>query len=83
MNYCILILAISMLLLGHYFKMLRWRQFVEIYEKPKNNVLLKSLTIGYIVNFCLPFRIGDLIRRHLCKEENEKWNLFFYSYSNC
>ena len=62
MNYCILILAISMLLLGHYFKMLRWRQFVEIYEKPKNNVLLKSLTIGYIVNFCLPFRIGDLIR---------------------
>ena len=62
MKYFILILAISMLLLGHYFKMLRWRQFVQIYEKPKNNVLLKSLTIGYMVNFCLPFRIGDLIR---------------------
>ncbi|RII36808.1 UPF0104 family protein [Clostridium chromiireducens] len=57
-----LILAISMLLLGHYFKMLRWRQFVQIYEKPQNDVLLKSLTIGYMVNFCLPFRIGDLIR---------------------
>ncbi|WP_243128208.1 lysylphosphatidylglycerol synthase transmembrane domain-containing protein [Clostridium chromiireducens] len=62
MKYFILILAISMLLLGHYFKMLRWRQFVQIYEKPQNDVLLKSLTIGYMVNFCLPFRIGDLIR---------------------
>ncbi|MFW2487160.1 lysylphosphatidylglycerol synthase transmembrane domain-containing protein [Clostridium chromiireducens] len=62
MKYFILILAISLLLLGHYFKMLRWRQFVQIYEKPQNDVLLKSLTIGYMVNFCLPFRIGDLIR---------------------
>ncbi|WP_297416782.1 lysylphosphatidylglycerol synthase transmembrane domain-containing protein [Clostridium sp.] len=62
MRYFILILAILMLLLGHYFKMLRWRQFVQIYEKPKNNVLLKSLIIGYMVNFCLPFRVGDLIR---------------------
>ncbi|MBC2417686.1 flippase-like domain-containing protein [Clostridium beijerinckii] len=57
-----LILAILLLLLGHYFKMLRWRQFVEIYEKPQNDILLKSLIIGYMVNFCLPFRIGDLIR---------------------
>lgn len=62
MKYFILILAILLLLLGHYFKMLRWRQFVEIYEKPQNDILLKSLIIGYMVNFCLPFRIGDLIR---------------------
>lgn len=62
MNYCILILAITTLLLAHYFKMLRWKQFVEIYERPKDDVLLKSLAIGYMVNFCLPFRIGDIVR---------------------
>jgi len=54
--------AIVALFLGHYFKMLRWKQFVEIYEKPKEDSLLKSLTIGYMINFCFPLRIGDLIR---------------------
>ncbi len=62
MNYFLLILAIATLLSAHYFKMLRWKQFVEIYEKPKDDVLLKSLAIGYMVNFCLPFRIGDIVR---------------------
>ncbi|WP_252254638.1 lysylphosphatidylglycerol synthase transmembrane domain-containing protein [Clostridium sp. ZBS12] len=57
-----LVFAIITLFLGHYFKMLRWRQFIEIYEKPKNDNLLKSLTIGYMINFCLPLRIGDFIR---------------------
>lgn len=54
--------AIITLFLGHYFKMLRWRQFIEIYEKPNDTVLLKSLTLGYIVNFCFPLRIGDIVR---------------------
>lgn len=62
MNIIILIFSIIALFLGHYFKMLRWRQFIEIYENPKSDILLKSLTIGYIVNFCFPLRIGDLIR---------------------
>ncbi|NFG28043.1 flippase-like domain-containing protein [Clostridium botulinum] len=55
-------LAVLALFLGHYFKMLRWRQFIEIYEKPKNDSLLKSLIVGYMVNFCFPLRIGDFIR---------------------
>ena len=62
MKIIILSFAIIALFLGHYFKMLRWRQFVEIYEEPKNDNLLKSLTIGYMVNFCFPLRIGDFVR---------------------
>ncbi len=62
MRIIILSSAIITLFLGHYFKMLRWKQFVEIYEKPKDGNLLKSLTIGYMVNFCFPLRIGDLFR---------------------
>jgi hypothetical protein len=62
MNYLVLLLAIFTLLLAHYFKMLRWKQFVEVYERPKDDILLKSLAIGYMINFCLPFRAGELIR---------------------
>lgn len=62
MKISILCLSIITLFLGHYFKMLRWKQFIEIYEKPKDGHLLKSLTIGYMINFCLPLRIGDLFR---------------------
>lgn len=62
MKLIILILAMITLLFGHYCKMLRWKQFVQVYEEPKDDILLKSLTIGQIVNFWLPFRIGDIIR---------------------
>lgn len=55
-------LAIVMLSLGHYFKMLRWNQFIETYEQPNKKLLLQSLAFGYIVNFCLPYRFGDLVR---------------------
>ncbi|GGJ00890.1 lysylphosphatidylglycerol synthase transmembrane domain-containing protein [Paenibacillus hunanensis] len=62
MDVFLFIAAIFLLLIGHYFKMLRWKQFVEIYESPNEQILLRSLTIGYLINFCLPFRIGELIR---------------------
>lgn len=54
--------AIVLLMAGHYFKMLRWKQFVEIYETPNEKILLRSLSIGYLINFCMPFRLGDLVR---------------------
>jgi hypothetical protein len=41
---------------------LRWKQFIEIYEQPNDQVLLRSLSLGYIINFYIPFRIGDIIR---------------------
>lgn len=62
MEVLLFISAILLLMIGHYFKMLRWKQFVEIYESPNEQILLRSLTIGYLINFCLPFRIGEVIR---------------------
>lgn len=56
------VLAVVMLSLGHYFKMLRWNQFIEIYEHPSRKSLLQALITGYIVNFYIPFRLGDLVR---------------------
>lgn len=57
------ILAILTLSAAHACKMLRWKQFVEVYEKPHLSTLLSSLAIGYVINFVLPFRvIGDIVR---------------------
>ncbi|MEG2021692.1 MAG: lysylphosphatidylglycerol synthase transmembrane domain-containing protein, partial [Oscillospiraceae bacterium] len=56
------ILAIALLITGHYFKMLRWRQLIEIYEKPRRSSLLQALSLGYLINFFVPFRAGDLVR---------------------
>lgn len=62
MSSIVLFLAIVALLCGHIFKVLRWSQSIEIYEEPNYNILLRSLSIGYMLNFCLPFRLGDIIR---------------------
>lgn len=62
MNLIILFLGIVALLVGHIFKVLRWKQSIEIYEEPNIKSLLRSLSIGYMINFCLPFRLGDIVR---------------------
>lgn len=62
MAYILLIGSTLLLFLGHLFKVYRWQQFIEIYEKPKTNNLLQSLSLGYIINFIVPFRIGDIVR---------------------
>ncbi len=62
MVWVLLVVSSLLLLLGHLFKVYRWQQFIEIYEKPKTNNLLQSLSLSYIINFFVPFRIGDLFR---------------------
>lgn len=55
-------LAILLLVLGHICKVYRWKQFIEIYEKAKYYNLINGLSLGYIINYILPFRIGDVVR---------------------
>lgn len=63
MNIIFLISAICILFLAHIVKVLRWRLFIEIYEKPKNYNLVEALALGYLVNLFVPFRIvGDIFR---------------------
>jgi hypothetical protein len=52
-----------LLSIANIFKVLRWKQFVKIYEKPDMPNLFRALAIGYFVSSCLPFRIlGDVAR---------------------
>ena len=54
--------AVLVLLMGHAIRILRWTQFIKIYEQPERSILLRSLGIGYAVNFFIPFRAGDIVR---------------------
>ena len=62
MKAVILILAIITLVIAHVLKVYRQRQFIEIYERPDDKSLLQALSFGYIINFILPFRLGDIFR---------------------
>lgn len=54
--------AIFFLLAGHFFKIVRWENFIKVYERPPVGILLKSMALGYTLNFFLPFRLGDIFR---------------------
>ena len=55
-------LAVCLMLLGHILKVLRWSEFVWVYERPARVNLFYALACGHIVNAVVPFRLGDLVR---------------------
>ena len=57
-----LIISIVLLAIAHIFKTLRQKQFVEIYEEPNTNRLLRGLSIGYALNLVLPLKLGTIYR---------------------
>ena len=54
--------SILMLLLGHAVRIKRWSRFIGIYENPPTGALLRAMSLGYALNFILPFKLGDLFR---------------------
>lgn len=54
--------SIFFLLVGHYYKTLRWKQSIDVYENMGRKVLLQALSLGYLANFFLPYRIGEVVR---------------------
>ncbi len=57
-----LLAAMLLVLVGHAFRLLRWEQFVRIYERPMRGRMLRGMAVTYGLNFVLPFHIGDLYR---------------------
>lgn len=54
--------AIIFIAIAHLIRIMRWKLFIEIYEKPNNRELTKSLAIGYFINYVAPFKLGDVVR---------------------
>ena len=59
----------ALVLLGHVFRLLRWEQFIRIYEYPQRRSLLRAMAGGYAVNFLLPFHVGDFLRAALASRK--------------
>lgn len=57
-----LIIAIAFISLAHMAKILRQKQFIEIYEKPKDKYLMQGLSIGYALNLIFPLKLGTIFR---------------------
>lgn len=56
------VLALVLVLVGHAFRLLRWEQFIRIYERPLRGQMLRGMAGGYALNFVLPFHLGDVFR---------------------
>ena len=54
--------SIVLAFIGHVFKALRWEQFSGVYETLERKTLLRALVYGQVINFLVPFRIGDVVR---------------------
>ena len=46
----LILLSIALVLAGHAFRLLRWEQFVRIYERPQRGVMLRGMAGGYAAN---------------------------------
>lgn len=62
MEWFYFLISVLCLTFAHFFKTLRLKQFIEIYELPNDKVLLQALSLGYVFNFFVPFRLGNLVR---------------------
>ena len=48
--------------LAHLVRTARWKLFINIYEKPNNRNLIQSISLGFLINNFVPFKLGDLFR---------------------
>ncbi len=55
-------LAIVCMGVAHFIRVLRWELFVSIYEKPDRKRLLASLAFGYLINYFVPYKLGDIFK---------------------
>ena len=54
--------AIILICLAHLIRVLRWELFIDIYERPDRPRLIRGLSIGYLLNYVIPFKLGDVCR---------------------
>lgn len=56
----LLLSAIICLTFSHVCKARRWQLLVGVYESVPDSLLIRYLSVGYLINFFVPFHIGDL-----------------------
>lgn len=54
--------AIAMITAAHLVRVARWEMFIEVYEKPQKRRLNQALSMGFLINYIVPFKLGDIAR---------------------
>ena len=62
MKWLMLIAAVALMCAAHFLRVLRWELFIKVYEKPDRKRLLSALSLGYLINSFVPYKLGDLVR---------------------
>lgn len=60
-----LLFSVIIICIAHYIRTLRWELLIETYEKPDEGCLMNALSIGYFINYFIPFKAGDLVRSYI------------------
>ncbi len=47
---------------AHWIRVLRWELLINVYEKPNRKLLLQAISLGYILNYFLPYKLGEVAR---------------------
>lgn len=68
MAYLYLLIAIAFLCIAHLMRVSRWKLFINIYEKPDTKSLIFSQTVGYLLSYIFPFKLGDIVRAWIAPE---------------
>lgn len=68
MSFLFLIGAILLICVAHYVRVLRWCLFIDIYEEPQKQSLIKALSVGFLLNYVLPYKLGDICRAWLASK---------------
>lgn len=48
--------------IAHIVRIFRWELFIKVYEKPNKRNLMQALSCGFMLNYILPFKLGEIIR---------------------
>ena len=57
--------AILIITIAHFIRVIRWEMFIEVYEKPQRKNIINATAVGYLLNYVVPFKLGDLLRAYL------------------
>ena len=57
--------AVAIITIAHLIRVIRWEMFIEVYEKPQRKNLINATAWGYLLNYIVPFKLGDLLRAYL------------------
>ena len=62
MKYILGGVAILLLTIAHIVRAYRWGLFISVYEKPNRKRLIRAISLGYLANYILPFKLGEILR---------------------